>query len=627
MASSENEDNETDKGNLPIPSLLDVLRGLQAGRGAREPPANNSTLESSVHLGDNCSARNDYDPPNNDSDSDSLDGLILSTPVKGSPSTKKAIRKRKGQAKGQRTKQRKRQERDAKADNVAQQAKAQEQLRLDLEKKLDMERQAKEQEERQEALKEREDAMNSVAHLFSQSLTLGDFLSWVFPTDERLEGTNEPGLVGERSLGVSAEWRWTQFFRGPNLRRLLNFWSSARSPMTVRKTMDDFAVQRVIDLVQKEAKSVTESKMLWSQKAEVNEEFVLGFNYQNIHEKLTKELAPVSMQLIHQMATSRRQEKDGISAQRAERKLHRQCISVLCQLGIGCGYTTLTRVSSILSTGQAPTHRLEIAGGGGEEDSCIDNSSGNTGRQRQPESQGCASRHFTSAQRDGQEMTSDMGAISTNASGEAVDSSTTENQSDLPSDCTEGQDGGGLIRKLSQYCRSAAQQLAQSLLYLTVYDNVNMSDKVAEQVLGRKDNPINGTCATVIKLHNASEESLLSSSVDEAFQSAKPLTFEDIDFTESERLVWDKFMLNTFLRIVTTYGGTPLERFQKHVEADTPVSHSKIALHKSEIHPLPALEIDESSITGNIEVLEAITEELGLDATSPDFMRHVSRGS
>ncbi|KAG9019224.1 hypothetical protein FRB90_005055 [Tulasnella sp. 427] len=265
-------------------------------------------------------------------------------------------------------------------------------------------------------------------------------------------------------------------------------------------------------------------------------------------------------------------------------------------------------------------HYLDTAGGGGEEDSCIDNSSGNIGRQRRPEPQGCASRHFTSGQRDGQETTSDVGAISTNASGEAVDSSTTKNQSDPSSDCTGRR---WPHTEVVAVRRLAAQRLAQSLLYLTIYDNVKMSNKVAEQVLGRKDNPINGTCASIVKLHNASEESLLSSSVDEAFQSAKPLTFEDIDFTESERLVWDKFMLNTFLRIATTYGGTPLERFHKDVEADTPVSHSKIALHKSEIHPLPALEIDESSITGNIEVLEAITEELGPHATSPDFMRHV----
>ncbi|KAG8914177.1 hypothetical protein FRC01_004190 [Tulasnella sp. 417] len=563
MASSDKPENVLSDTHEPIPSLIDSLLALRPQSGHEE-------------LGwDDFRPRPNNMPPGDDSsDSGSLDSLILSTPVKGSPATKKAIRKKKGQAKAQLTKKSIREQRAAEADATAKRAQEQERERIEEEMLREQEdeerRMAKEQEAWQHAIVERQRELKALANNFTSALTLGDFLSWVFP-GEATE-VSELESVKEDLGGVGADWRWTQFFRGGNLQHLLNFWSSSQSPPTARKLVDEFAVQRVMDMVRMEAKAVTESKLLWSQRATVNEDFVLGFNYEGVHKRLTEELAPISMRLVRQIATSKRQEKDGITAQRAERKLY------------GC--------SNDLTSAHCEPHTA----------------TNSNGESSAPTEQGTLLADSNLTQPPLAPVTEN------NLQAPALKPQPTSGTND---------EASGLIRKLSQFCRLAARRVARTLLYLTLYDNVNISDKVAEQVMGRKDTQINGTCATIVELHNASPDSLLSSSVDEAFTTAKPLAFGDIAFTEAERKLWDRLVLNTFLRIATTYGGPGFERFQREVEIDTPVSDSKIALHKTEIYPLPAFEIDESSITGNIEVLEAISEELKLDTTSPDFMRHV----
>lgn len=62
-----------------------------------------------------------------------------------------------------------------------------------------------------------------------------------------------------------------------------------------------------------------------------------------------------------------------------------------------------------------------------------------------------------------------------------------------------------------------------------------------------------------------------------------------------------------------THGGESFKKSEKDLECDQLQTKQKIPLHKTDLHPLPAWNIDESSITGNVEVDEAITEELHLD--------------
>lgn len=109
----------------------------------------------------------------------------------------------------------------------------------------------------------------------------------------------------------------------------------------------------------------------------------------------------------------------------------------------------------------------------------------------------------------------------------------------------------------------------------------------------------------------------------EALQNAPLLKFGDIDFSAEERTSWDQYILFTIIDIVVTHGGPKLEHFRKELEKEQPVSAFKIPPHKTGVHPLPTFHIDESSIVGNSEVVDAILKELGIDQTSPDFVEQV----
>jgi hypothetical protein len=48
----------------------------------------------------------------------------------------------------------------------------------------------------------------------------------------------------------------------------------------------------------------------------------------------------------------------------------------------------------------------------------------------------------------------------------------------------------GILHLLSQACRHSARKLASSNLFITMYDNINMMIRVAEQVVGRKSRTV-----------------------------------------------------------------------------------------------------------------------------------------
>lgn len=98
-----------------------------------------------------------------------------------------------------------------------------------------------------------------------------------------------------------------------------------------------------------------------------------------------------------------------------------------------------------------------------------------------------------------------------------------------------------------------------------------------------------------------------------AFLDAEPLALSDILHTDSEAETFKKCLIATILRIMTQHGGEGFKRFEKDLEKYQPVTNDKIALHRTELHPLPTWDIDESTIIGNAEVDQAIVDELQLD--------------
>ncbi|KAF7375236.1 hypothetical protein MSAN_00410200 [Mycena sanguinolenta] len=181
----------------------------------------------------------------------------------------------------------------------------------------------------------------------------------------------------------------------------------------------------------------------------------------------------------------------------------------------------------------------------------------------------------------------------------------------------------GLLSSLRDACMATNQALAASCKMALVYDNLNLMNRIAEQVLGRKSAQENGTCATLIPLHKAKLEHLLTSELDKSILAARPLTVDDIALDAAETQTFIENMVHTILRIIVKHGGDGFAKWQKELDESQPVSPDTIEVHKTPIHPLPTMEIDESTITGNVEVIEEMAKVLGLRTDEADYLKYI----
>jgi len=124
---------------------------------------------------------------------------------------------------------------------------------------------------------------------------------------------------------------------------------------------------------------------------------------------------------------------------------------------------------------------------------------------------------------------------------------------------------------------------------------------------------------TIFPLWNAKPEDMLAKDLHEGIMNAPPLTLDDIQLDESEADLWNACMIHTILRIIVSHGGAGFNRWRGDLEKSQPVTADKIKVHKTDVHPLPAFEVDESSIVGNTEVNDCIDEELELNQDDPKY--------
>ena len=117
----------------------------------------------------------------------------------------------------------------------------------------------------------------------------------------------------------------------------------------------------------------------------------------------------------------------------------------------------------------------------------------------------------------------------------------------------------------------------------------------------------------MIPLFKACIKDLKTADYQAQFLAAPPLKLTNILHTQQERKAFKKNLVFTILCIIVKHGGEGFMKFEKKLEDHQPFTDEKIELHKSDIHPLPAWKIDESSIVGNAEVDEAIRNELKLN--------------
>ncbi|KAF8157861.1 hypothetical protein B0H34DRAFT_706469 [Crassisporium funariophilum] len=106
--------------------------------------------------------------------------------------------------------------------------------------------------------------------------------------------------------------------------------------------------------------------------------------------------------------------------------------------------------------------------------------------------------------------------------------------------------------------------------------------------------------------------------------NALPLKLSNLELNNEEADLLDAALNHTVLWIIVNYGGPGFaERWKENLEECRPSSDETIEVHQTPLHPLPAMEIDENSTQGNVEVIEAITSALELDPNSPDYTQYV----
>jgi hypothetical protein len=133
----------------------------------------------------------------------------------------------------------------------------------------------------------------------------------------------------------------------------------------------------------------------------------------------------------------------------------------------------------------------------------------------------------------------------------------------------------------------------------------------------------NGTCATAVPLFKAKEEDMRTRDTNDAFDHAPLLSLQDIELTPKECERQREYLIHTVLRIAVLHGGDDLQKHQNMLAETQPVTHQKIEPHKSELYPLPTMNIDESSTMGNAEVINAIMKELNIPLNKDEFVETI----
>jgi hypothetical protein len=108
-----------------------------------------------------------------------------------------------------------------------------------------------------------------------------------------------------------------------------------------------------------------------------------------------------------------------------------------------------------------------------------------------------------------------------------------------------------------------------------------------------------------------------------SFNGADILKLEDILHSQEEALLFRRCMIHCILRIIVTHGGPGFNKFSSALAKDLPITGQQIETYKTDLYPLPAWKIDESTIVGNAEVDEAVVKELQLRNQPHIWMKHV----
>ncbi|KAF7426523.1 hypothetical protein PC9H_008892 [Pleurotus ostreatus] len=434
--------------------------------------------------------------------------------------------------------------------------------------------------------------------LRSNGHTLAEFLEYVFNPSRRF----------------SFDWRWAGFWRDhTTVRQIFEHWSSSTYNKSSRTTYNDIIVSLAENIVQTESQGITDSKLLNRTVKTVDEGFFLGYDVWQLGRKL-REKAPLAFRLFNAFASTTRQRQRGVSQKWADKKE---------VLTTSAAFTLLKAASSNNSYPQAVIGTYLMS----------------TGAQRQHLSVattlGLSVSYPNIIHHARRENTVSEDTDNSEES-EAIDEEDSPSPSQTPMPTLKKiaqRRAPGTLSQLSDACRQTARDVAKTGLFVTVYDNINMMFQVAEQILGRKNAQENGTCATIFPLFRAAEEDMSAEAYQHSLMNAPPLTLDDILLTSSEQALHEASMRHTLLRVIVEHGGIGFEKWKPRLQETLPKSKSKIQPLKgadgrplpitTPIHPLPAMEIDESSIVGNVDVINTIDKELRLNQKGVNYLKFV----
>ncbi|TFY77269.1 hypothetical protein EWM64_g6746 [Hericium alpestre] len=439
------------------------------------------------------------------------------------------------------------------------------------------------------------------------------------------------------------EWRWNNFFiRGGILRKVLDFWSSGDCPPSVHDKLHLWTSTYMAGILKKEAKAVTDLGILRITDRVIDASFALGLKFCALGATI-RDVCPMLMSCLDAVTTTNRQRAElssknlsikcflaesaainllGARSQRNSYARHvlglylystgasRQQVSVLNHLGLSVSYVTLAGVGGKEENAKLltadPLQDIDAI----DVDIVTSNGNGVVARDSADASHVQEATGLPDLEDDPD--IDDSEEFNDKADGQVPprdkEKSKTERQKAKPRTRRLG-----TLEKLSLSMRRLAQIIAAGLLFLTVYDNINMLRKVGEQIIGHIDTMQNGTCATIVPLFKAKLDDLKTELLDDSFDKAPSLALDDLKLTLPERELYNACMEHAVLHIAVGHGGLKLERFQQQVRESEPRTSRAIEVHKTDIYPLPAMDINEASTSGNAKVMEAIMKELGLD--------------
>ncbi|KAH9840190.1 uncharacterized protein C8Q71DRAFT_746208 [Rhodofomes roseus] len=440
------------------------------------------------------------------------------------------------------------------------------------------------------------------------------------------------------------------------IEQVLTYWTSSRNSPTGRQAVHVWALDYVEKAIRREGTRATKDGVLQSRKMVVDDGFLSRFNLSKIYDRLTA-LCPIMTSLLREFSTTARQRRlrtntsahrndlrvgtalMGLLAERSQQNSYgrhvlglylyatgaqRQCISILSHLGICSSYT------AIAGTPGSRTAAMLKSQVNGAEDSSDEESEkaegSDSGSESESSSESSSDNSTSSGEVEGARSMPVVPQLQSVRDPDGIDE-------EEPDEGIQGSDislaaelkrlGAGLLRRLSEACRWKTRALALAQELAHVYDNINWILRAAEQTVGHKDSIENGTCATVFPLHDAPRTAMRTTDFLHAFETAPPLSLDDILLDPTEMQTFNKMLEHAVLRIIVSNGGPAFARFTPDVDESLVSTSECIVLRKTEVYPLRAMNIEEASIKGNAEVMEAMFRELGHDLESTAFTETV----